>query len=139
MTLGRRVGLLAAAFLLPPTVAVSVFTSWTGARQMEDLIRLNLDLEVSQFHRTCSDEYGALKALSEKAAETSMPGKVAVVRPGLIVGPEDPSDRFTYWPLTGVFNTRSPSRPAPLGRIKSGWKWVSRLFSYSAAGVWSSA
>ena len=43
--------------------------------------------------------YGALKALTEKAAETAMPGKVAVVRPGLIVGPEDPSDRFTYWPV----------------------------------------
>src|SRR5262249_30437232 len=42
--------------------------------------------------------YGALKALTEKAAEAAMPGKVAVVRPGLIVGPEDPSDRFTYWP-----------------------------------------
>ena len=43
--------------------------------------------------------YGALKALSEKAAETSMPGKTTVVRPGLIVGPDDPSDRFTYWPV----------------------------------------
>ncbi len=43
--------------------------------------------------------YGALKALSEKAAESAMAGKVAIVRPGLIVGPEDPSDRFTYWPV----------------------------------------
>src|SRR5262249_31548368 len=43
--------------------------------------------------------YGALKALSEKAAEAAMPGKVAVVRPGLIVGPEDPTDRLTYRPL----------------------------------------
>ena len=40
-----------------------------------------------------------LKALSEKAAEAAMPGRVAVVRPGLIVGPEDPSDRFTYRPV----------------------------------------
>jgi 2'-hydroxyisoflavone reductase len=45
------------------------------------------------------ETYGALKALSEKAAQESMPGKVTVVRPGLIVGPEDPSDRFTYWPV----------------------------------------
>lgn len=44
------------------------------------------------------ETFGALKALSEKAAEASMPGRVTVVRPGLIVGPDDPTDRFTYWP-----------------------------------------
>jgi 2'-hydroxyisoflavone reductase len=42
--------------------------------------------------------YGALKAASEHAAEAAMPGRVTVVRPGLIVGPDDPTDRFTYWP-----------------------------------------
>ena len=45
------------------------------------------------------EHYGALKALCEKAAETSMPGRVLNVRPGLIVGPDDSSDRFTYWPV----------------------------------------
>ncbi len=43
--------------------------------------------------------YGGFKALCEKAAEASMPGKVTVVRPGLIVGPGDNSDRFTWWPV----------------------------------------
>ena len=43
--------------------------------------------------------YGALKALCEQAAEKAWPGKVASVRPGLIVGPGDPTDRFTYWPV----------------------------------------
>jgi 2'-hydroxyisoflavone reductase len=42
--------------------------------------------------------YGALKALCEKAAEAAMPGRTLSVRPGLIVGPGDPTDRFTYWP-----------------------------------------
>lgn len=42
--------------------------------------------------------YGALKALSEQAAEKAMPNRVANVRPGLIVGPRDPTGRFTYWP-----------------------------------------
>ncbi|NMO19699.1 SDR family oxidoreductase [Pyxidicoccus fallax] len=45
------------------------------------------------------EHYGALKALCEKAAETAMPGRVLNIRPGLIVGPDDPSDRFTYWPV----------------------------------------
>ncbi len=43
--------------------------------------------------------YGPLKALSEKEAEKWFPGKTLVVRPGLIVGPGDQTDRFTYWPV----------------------------------------
>lgn len=42
--------------------------------------------------------YGPLKALCEKAAQAALPGRVTVVRPGYIVGPDDPTDRFTYWP-----------------------------------------
>jgi len=42
--------------------------------------------------------YGALKALCEQAAHAEMPERTLVIRPGLIVGPYDASDRFTYWP-----------------------------------------
>jgi 2'-hydroxyisoflavone reductase len=41
--------------------------------------------------------YGGLKALCEQAAEEVMPNRVLTVRPGLIVGPYDYTDRFTYW------------------------------------------
>lgn len=43
--------------------------------------------------------YGGLKALCEQAAEKALPGRVAIVRPGYIVGPDDPTGRFTYWPV----------------------------------------
>lgn len=46
-----------------------------------------------------NDTYGPLKALCEKAAETAMPGRVTNIRPGLIVGPRDATDRFSYWPV----------------------------------------
>ena len=42
--------------------------------------------------------YGPLKALCEQTAERAMPGRVTILRPGYIVGPDDNSDRFTYWP-----------------------------------------
>ena len=42
--------------------------------------------------------YGSLKALCEYEIQQYFKGKVLVVRPGLIVGPNDPTDRFTYWP-----------------------------------------
>ena len=44
------------------------------------------------------DTYGPLKVLCEAAAEAAFPGRTLTVRPGLIVGPYDPTDRFTYWP-----------------------------------------
>jgi 2'-hydroxyisoflavone reductase len=42
--------------------------------------------------------YGALKALSETAAAEATGGRSVAVRAGLIVGPHDPTGRFTYWP-----------------------------------------
>jgi 2'-hydroxyisoflavone reductase len=43
--------------------------------------------------------YGPLKALSEQEAEKAFPAKTLIIRPGLIVGPRDETDRFTYWPV----------------------------------------
>ena len=44
------------------------------------------------------ETYGGLKVLCEKAVEQAYPDRALVIRPGLIVGPHDPTDRFTYWP-----------------------------------------
>ncbi len=42
--------------------------------------------------------YGALKAECERSVEEVFPDAALIVRPGLIVGPWDPTGRFTYWP-----------------------------------------
>ena len=42
--------------------------------------------------------YGALKARAEETLLAAAQGRAAIVRPGLIVGPHDPTGRFTYWP-----------------------------------------
>jgi 2'-hydroxyisoflavone reductase len=49
--------------------------------------------------KVTGQNYGALKALAEKEAEKAFPGQTTIIRPGLIVGPGDTSDRFTYWPV----------------------------------------
>lgn len=46
---------------------------------------------------TLGENYGALKALCEAAAEGAMPGRVLSVRAGMITGAFDWTDRFAYW------------------------------------------
>ena len=59
------------------------------------------------------ETYGPLKALCEQAVQAAFPGTSLVVRPGLIVGPHDASDRFTYWPWRVAQGGRmlAPGRP----------------------------
>lgn len=58
--------------------------------------------------------YGPLKARAEQEAERWFPGRTLVIRPGLIVGPGDETDRFTYWPvrLARGGETLAPGDPA---------------------------
>ena len=58
----------------------------------EDVAKVNTIRQAMPF-------YGPLKARCEAAAAAAMPGKVCNIRPGLIVGPGDSSDRFTWWPV----------------------------------------
>ena len=44
------------------------------------------------------ENYGALKALCEDVVTEAYGERALIVRPGLIVGPHDPTGRFTYWP-----------------------------------------
>ena len=43
------------------------------------------------------ETYGGLKALCERRLQAAWPGRLQIVRPGLIVGPWDPTGRFSYW------------------------------------------
>ncbi len=86
--------------------------------------------------------YGALKALSEKAAEAAMPGRVAVVRPGLIVGPEDPSDRFTYWPWRvsqggEVLAPGAPDDPIQLIDVRDLGEFLVHLIEGKTTGIFN--
>ncbi len=62
----------------------------------EDVAHATLEDPTTEDVRT---HYCELKAYCELAAEDALPGRVTQIRPGLIVGPLDKSDRFTYWPV----------------------------------------
>jgi 2'-hydroxyisoflavone reductase len=71
------------------------------------------ELEDPTVEEITGETYGGLKALCERAAEAEMPGRVLNVRPGLISGPHDPTDRFTYWPrrVAAGGEVLAPDRP----------------------------
>ena len=49
--------------------------------------------------KVTGDTYGPMKVLCEQYSASAFSGRVSIVRPGYIVGPLDPTDRFTYWPV----------------------------------------
>jgi 2'-hydroxyisoflavone reductase len=61
------------------------------------------------------DTYGPLKASCEDAVRDVFGDRALIVRPGLIVGPHDPTDRFTYWPERAA-RGGTILAPAPPGR-----------------------
>ena len=66
--------------------------------------------------RTSSRDYGALKAACERVVEEVFGDRAAQLRFGLIVGPHDPTDRFTYW----ADRRRARRRGARPRRARSG-------------------
>ncbi len=75
---------------------ISVYANW-GKKGMDESTAVGT-IDDPKTEEVTGTSYGPLKALCEQAAEKHMPGKVSVIRPGLIVGPGDKTDRFTYWP-----------------------------------------
>jgi 2'-hydroxyisoflavone reductase len=88
--------------------------------------------------------YGPLKALSERAAEAALPGRVLVVRPGLIVGPHDPTNRFTYWTSRvarggEVLAPGPPEKPIQFIDARDLAEWMLRMVEEGTAGVFNAS
>ena len=92
--------------------------------------------------RTYGDMYGALKVLCERAAEERMPGRVLTVRPGLIVGAYDYSDRFTYWVrrVSKGGDVLAPGRPDRRVRVIDARDlagWIIRMTESRVVGIFN--
>lgn len=86
--------------------------------------------------------YGGLKALCEQAAEEIMPNRVLIVRAGLIVGPYDYSDRFTYWVVRVASGGEVlvPGRPARFIQYidaRDLAEWTIEMIERNAAGAYN--
>lgn len=86
--------------------------------------------------------YGPLKVLCEQAAEAALPGRVLTVRPGLIVGPHDPTNRFTYWPIRirrggEVLAPGQPDYPTQFIDVRDLGEWTLHMIEQSATGIYN--
>jgi 2'-hydroxyisoflavone reductase len=86
--------------------------------------------------------YGGLKALCEQAAQKAMPGRTAVIRPGYIVGPDDPSGRFTYWTVRfdkggELAVPGAPSDPVEIIDVRDLAAWLVHLVEQGTTGVFN--
>lgn len=124
-----------AATLLEPRVehylfisTVSVYADPTVADQDESGTLGRLEDEAVE--EITEEAYGPLKVLAEEAlADVYPPQRTLVVRPGIIVGPDDPTDRFTYWPARvarggEVLAPRGPELPLQWIDVRDLAQWL---------------
>ncbi|MEZ4399222.1 MAG: NAD-dependent epimerase/dehydratase family protein [Kofleriaceae bacterium] len=134
----------ASAELLAPQVGHYVFISTVSVYAREDVVGADESGELATMPDPASEDvpqfYGALKARCEQAAEQAMPGRVTNIRPGLIVGPLDPTGRFTHW-VTRTAAGGEVLAPGP-GATLTQWidgrdlgAWIIRVIETKAMGV----
>src|SRR5438874_11060365 len=86
--------------------------------------------------------YGPLKALSEQETQKWFPDKSLIIRPGLIVGPRDETDRFTYWPVRidrggEVLAPGNPSDPVQFIDGRDLAEWTIRMVEKGETGIYN--
>lgn len=89
------------------------------------------------------EQYGGLKVGSERAVLDVFGDRAAIARAGLIVGPHDPTDRFTYWPRRlaeggDVLAPGSPSKPVQLIDARDLGKFLVHLAENRTSGIFIS-
>lgn len=88
------------------------------------------------------ENFGGLKRLCEEAAEKAMPGRVANIRPGYIVGPDDASDRFTWWPVRydrggEMLAPGSPEDPIQIIDVRDLAEWLVVVMENNLTGIYN--
>ena len=88
------------------------------------------------------EHYGGLKAACEKVVLDAFGARATIVRPGLIVGPNDPTDRFTYWPVRAarggeMLAPGRPSRTVQFIDVRDAAEFTAGLTARGVAGIFN--
>ena len=100
-------------------------------------------IEDESFEEITDESYGPLKALCEKAVQDVFgEDRTLVIRPGLIVGPHDPTDRFTYWPMRiarggDVLVPEKPDVPVQIIDVRDLSEFIIKLIEENTSGIFN--
>ena len=119
---------------------VSVYKDFRNPDIMENYPVAELDDPTDENYTGPS--YGPLKALCEYEIQQNFKGNLIVIRPGLIVGPNDPTDRFTYWPWRvaqggKVLTPRPTQRDLQFIDVRDLANFILNLIQQNASGVYN--
>ncbi len=121
------------------TISVYKDISKIGIRESDPVAKIQDETT----EEVTSETYGPLKALCEQAVHDSFGReRTLIIRPGLIAGPYDPTDRFTYWPVRvarggEVFAPETPEAPIQIIDARDLAEFVVNLIEESALGIYN--
>jgi 2'-hydroxyisoflavone reductase len=121
--------------------SISAFANFNkiGMDESDDVGKL----EDESVEEITGETYGPLKALCEKVVQDTFGGSRAlIIRPGLIVGPNDPTDRFTYWPVRvarggDVLAPEKPEVPVQIIDVRDLAEFTIKLIEENASGIYN--
>jgi 2'-hydroxyisoflavone reductase len=123
------------------------FISTIGVYENFSKLNIDEDYPLAKLSDEKSEEitektYGALKAYCEDVICRYFPNQFLIIRPGLIVGPLDPTDRFTYWPVRVVEAGKilAPGKPTQNLQfidVRDLAKWIVLMVERQATGIYN--
>ena len=121
--------------------SVSVYADFDEVRREGDPVAELRDAPVDALAADFSN-YGALKALCEAEVEDVFGERALIVRPGLIVGPHDPTGRFTYWPQRlarggEILAPGPPERRAQFVDVRDLATWIVEAVEQGVGGTYN--
>jgi len=99
-------------------------------------------MEHESVEEITGETYGPLKVLCEKVTQEVYGERGLLVRPGLIVGLNDPTDRFTYWPVRvalggKVLAPEKPDVPVQIIDVRDLAEFTIKLIEQNASGIYN--
>jgi 2'-hydroxyisoflavone reductase len=130
-------------YIFISTISVYPDNSKPGADETDGLTPLPAGLDpFAVAPADAGKYYGALKTASEAEVARLYPGIHTIIRPGLIVGPLDVTDRFTYWPYRidkggEVLAPGTPNDPVQFIDSRDLAEWTVRMGENRTTGIYN--